>query len=413
MRAGIMALLAFQVAISMAQGRKAEDFASSAVQARLLPSSQDEPGGRGGAPGRRQAAPVTDRGRGQGAAAASQQGPVVLPDRRVTFRLYAPKASEVILSSELWKLPNHTEPLKKDDQGLWSLTVGPLAPGFYDYYFIVDGVPLPDPGNGHIKPGRVTTQSELEVPGAEADWEALRNVPHGDVRIIWYYSKSLSKVRRMHVYLPPGYETSRDRYPVLYLLHGGGDTDEGWIAIGRANLIMDNLLAEGKAKPMIIVMPFIFAVPPGSAESSKNSALFAKDLVEDVIPYTEKNFRALTGSANRAFGGLSYPNTLPEVAIPNLDKFDYLVFTSTGWDDNSLANYDKQYPGVLTNPANIKRVKFFVGDGENNTNFARNKNFVESMKKRGYDATFFVHDGIHGWHEFRRDFYDVAQKLFR
>jgi enterochelin esterase-like enzyme len=400
MRTGIAALLALQVAIGMAQGQPAASSASSA-------------------PDQAQAAPAGARGGGgnenERAQTARQQGPLVLPDRRVTFRLYAPKASEVILNSELWKRTNYSEPMLKDDKGLWTLTVGPLAPGFYDYYFIVDGVPVPDPGNGHIKPGRVTTQSELDVPGAEADWEALQNVPHGEVRTILYYSKSLSTVRRMHVYLPPGYETGRDRYPVLYLLHGGGDTDEGWIAIGRANLILDNLLSEGKVKPMIVVMPYQFTSPSGSVDS----ASFGKDLVEDVIPYAEKNFRALTGSGNRAIGGLGIPSggkgssVLSEVALQNLEKFDYIVFTSAGgaWDD-TLVQY-KQYVEVMDNPANVKRVKFFVGDGTNNTNFARNKNFVENTKKRGYDVTFSVDDGIHGWHEFRRVLYEAAQKLFR
>ncbi len=385
MRTGITALLALQAAICIAQGQRTEAPAASAAE------------------------------QGQ-AASARQQGPLVLPDRRVTFRLYAPKASEVILSSELWKRTNYTEPLKKDEKGLWSLTVGPLAPGFYDYYFIVDGVSLPDPANGHIKPGRVTTQSELDVPGTEAGWEALRNVPHGEVRSIFYYSKSLNAVRRMQVYLPPGYETGRERYPVFYLLHGGGDTDDGWVAIGRANLIMDNLLADGKAKPMILVMPYQFTSPSGSAET----APFAKDLIEDVIPYVESTFRTLTGSANRGIGGLGIPSAggqgssiLSEVGLQYFDKFDYVVFTSNGgaWDD-TLAQH-KEYGEVMSNPANVKRVKFFVGDGTNNNNFTRNKTFAENMKKRGYDVTFSVDDGIHGWHEFRRDFYEAAQKLFR
>jgi enterochelin esterase-like enzyme len=346
---------------------------------------------------------------------ARQQGPLVNPDRRVTFRLNAPAASEVILSSELWKRTNYTEALKKDEKGLWSLTVGPLAPGFYDYYFIVDGIPMPDPGNGHIKPGRLTTQSELEIPGAEAAWEALRNVPHGEVRIIRYHSKSLNIERRMHVYLPPGYESGSDRYPVFYLLHGGGDNDDGWVAMGRANLILDNLLAEGKAKPMIVVMPNQFTSPVGSADSTA----FGKDLIEDVIPYVEKNFRALTSSANRGIGGLMIPtggqgsSILSEVALRNFDKFGHAVFTSCGgaWD-STLAQYS-ELEASMADPANVKRVRFFVGDGTNNPNFARNKAFAENAKKRGYDVTFSADDGIHGWHEFRRVFYEAAQTLFR
>ena len=192
-------------------------FVAIAVLHAAIGMAQDP--SRGGAPtpaaGQGQVAPAGARGGGgtQQAASGRQQGPLVLPDRRVTFRLFAPAASDVVLNSELWKRTGYSEPMKKDETGTWSLTVGPLSPGFYDYYYIVDGVPMPDPGNGHIKPGRVATQSELDVPGDEAAWEALRDVPHGQVRTIWYASKSLGLVRRMHVYLPPGYETSRDRYP--------------------------------------------------------------------------------------------------------------------------------------------------------------------------------------------------------
>jgi enterochelin esterase-like enzyme len=397
MRTVFVAIAALHAAICMAQGPNVAGAPTPAA-------------------GQDQVAPASARGGGgtQQAASGRQQGPLVLPDRRVTFRLFAPAASDVVLSSELWKRTNYSEPMKKDETGTWSLTVGPLAPGFYDYYYIVNGVPMPDPGNGHIKPGRVATQSELDVPGDEAAWEALRDVPHGQVRTIWYASKSLGLVRRMHVYLPPGYETSRDRYPVLYLLHGGGDTDEGWIAIGRANLILDNLLAAGKAKPMIIVMPNQFTSPTGSVDATA----FGKDFVEDVIPYAEKNFRTLPGSATRALAGLGIPTTqgsslMSEIALQNLAKFDYIVFTSAGgaWDD-TLRQYT-QYEAVMNDPANVRRVKFFVGDGTNNNNFNRNKTFVENTKKRGYDVTFSVDDGIHGWHEFRRVLGEAAQKLFR
>jgi enterochelin esterase-like enzyme len=261
----------------------------------------------------------------------------------------------------------------------------PLAPGFYDYLFILDGVSIPDPGNGHIKPGRVATQSELDVPGPEADWEALRNVPHGDVRSVLYYSKSLSAVRRMQVYLPPVYETGRDRFPVLYLLHGGGDIDNGWVEMGRANLIMDNLLADGKAKPMIIVMPNQFTSSGGA-----DSAPFAKDFVGDIVPYIEKNYRTLAGSRNNAIGGLGIPaggsSILTDVALQNLEKFDYIFFTSNGSSWNSALAANKQYMDLMKNPANIKRIKFFVGDGTNNSNFGRNQAFVDNMKKLGYDA---------------------------
>jgi L-ascorbate metabolism protein UlaG (beta-lactamase superfamily)/enterochelin esterase-like enzyme len=406
--------------------------AGSGTEVRLLdwyPSGQESPGGapgggRGAAPegsgrGGRGAAPAGAQGaagggaRGGQATAPAQPGPLISSDQRVTFRLVAPKANEVTVTGDFWLQQGRAESLKKDDRGLWSLTAGPLYPGTYSYWFAVDGIPIPDPGNGSIKPGVRTTQSVFEIPGPEADWQALKNVPHGDVRVIWYPSTALDKVRRMHIYLPPGYDNSTDRYPVLYLLHGGGDTDDGWISIGRANLIMDNLLAQGKAKPMIIVMPFIFAVPQGTPEYANNSVLFGKDLTQDIIPYVEKRFRALPGSANRAFGGLSMPSIIPDVAFANFDKFDYLCFTSNGLADDRLEFYERSYPGLLNNPANVKRVKFWVGDGVHAMTFAGSKNLAERMKQRGYSTTFFMTEGIHGWPWFRRYFAEAVQVLFR
>jgi enterochelin esterase-like enzyme len=220
-------------------------------------------------------------------------------------------------------------------------------------------------------------------------------------------------MRRMHVYLPPGYENSNESYPVLYLMHGGGDNDDGWISIGRANLIMDNLLAQGKAKPMIVVMPFVFAVPQSSPEWPNNSMLFGKELTQDIIPYIEKRFRTLSGGAHRAFGGLSMPSIIPDVAFAHFDKFDYLCFTSNGLADDRIAYYEKTYPGLLDNPENIKRVHFWIGDGVNAMTFAGAKNLAERMKQRGYQTTFFTTEGIHGWPWFRRYFFEMVQTLFR
>jgi enterochelin esterase family protein len=392
--------------------------AGSGIELRLLnwyPNGQGSPGGRGGAGGRgsQPAAEGAPGGRGGAAAAPVQPGPQVLPDLRVTFRLNAPKAAEVQVSGDFSLQQNATQAMQKNDQGMWSLTTGPLLPDIYSYWFIVDGIPIPDPGNGWIKPGVRTTQSVFEVPGVQSDWDALKDVPHGDVRIVWHHSTALEKMRRMHVYLPPGYDASRDRYPVVYLLHGGGDTDDGWVSIGRVNFILDNLIAQGKAKPMIVVMPFVFAAAQGTPEYANNPALFAKDLFQDVIPYVEKNFRAAAGPENRAFGGLSVPNILPDVAFPNLDKFNYLFFTGNGLNDDRIAYYEKQLPGVLDNPANVKRIKVWIGDGVSAMTFAGSKNLADNLKKRGYDATFFMMQGIHGWPYFRREFYEFAQVAFR
>ncbi len=164
----------------------------------------------------------------------------VADDHKVTFRIYAPKADEVSVYGDF----GQGGPMAKDDQGVWSIMVGPLTPDFYSYTFVVDGVRTVDPKNPMIKQGITSVESMFLVPGDAADFSATRDVPHGEVRAAWYNSGTLGMPRRMHVYTPPGYEGAHEKYPVLYLLHGGGDDDSGWISIGRAGFILDNLRAQ-------------------------------------------------------------------------------------------------------------------------------------------------------------------------
>ena len=180
--------------------------------------------------------------------------PEVLPDNQVTFRIHAPAASQVSIEGD-WNTQGRGigDLLQKDARGVWSITVE-LAPDFYTYTFTVDGVRTVDPANTWIKPGALRIQNMFAVPGEEMAFADSRSVSHEDVRIVWYDSPTTRSVRRMHIYTPPGYESSNEAYPVLYLIHGGDD-DAAWHTIGRAGFIMDNLLAEGKVKPMIIVMP--------------------------------------------------------------------------------------------------------------------------------------------------------------
>ena len=182
----------------------------------------------------------------------------VAPDKKVTFRIYAPKADEVSVGGDFGRGGKMT----KDDQGVWSLTVGPLVPDFYSYTFVVDGVRTVDPKNPMIKQGLSSLESLFLVPGEEAEFEATKEVAHGEVRSVWYRSGTLNEPRRMHVYTPPGYEQGDAKYPVFYLLHGGGDEDSGWSTIGRAGFILDNLIAAKKAVPMIVAMPNGSLPPP-------------------------------------------------------------------------------------------------------------------------------------------------------
>src|SRR5579864_2251037 len=185
--------------------------------------------------------------------------PEINPDHTVTFRLFAPKASEVLLmgSPGILEVIKNPAPLHKDDHGVWSLTVGPLAPGFYTYGYAIDGgLRMPDPSNPNLELRRWGATSIFTVPGPEKAVFEERPVPHGTIHVNFFESKNLGSSRMVYVYTPPGYEAGRQRYPVLYLLHGNGQIEASWTWTGRANIIMDNLIADGKAKPMIVVMPY-------------------------------------------------------------------------------------------------------------------------------------------------------------
>src|SRR5205807_3609123 len=187
--------------------------------------------------------------------------------------------------------------LTRNDKGVWSVTLGPLTPDLYSYAFTVDGVRTIDPKNPMIKPGIASVDNMIFVSGTEADFEDHKNVPHGDIRKVWYQSTTLDAQRRMHVYTPPGYDAGTERYPVFYLLHGGGDEESGWSTIGRAGFILDNLIAARKARPMLVVMPNgsmprpadAPAAPPGGPAAAAAQERFADELLKNVIPHVEKN----------------------------------------------------------------------------------------------------------------------------
>jgi len=350
--------------------------------------------------------------------------PDVQPDHRVTFRIYAPKASEVTLSGD-WMEGSGAGPqrLEKDDKGVWSVTVGPLVPDFYSYTLTVDGVKTIDPKNAQIKQGVTSNDNLFEVPGEEAAFEATQMVPHGTVRIEWYSSSTLDMPRRMHIYTPPGYDRGNQRYPVLYLLHGGGDEDSGWSTIGRAGFIMDNLLAQKKAKPMLVVMPNgsmpraanAPAGAPGGGAAAQDR--FAGELLKDIIPFVEKNYRVLANRENRAITGLSMGGgqTL-RVAPTNLDKFAFIGVWSSGVSQQAQADFEKRNADFLSNPDKTNKMLklLWIGVGEKdplaNTSA---KNLVALLDQHGIKHEFHESPGAHTWINWRHYLNDYAQLLFR
>lgn len=342
--------------------------------------------------------------------------PEVLADKRVTFRIYAPKATEVTLRGD-WMEGAGNVKLEKNDQGVWSTTVGPLGPDFYSYAFSVDGVRTIDPKNALIKQGVTSLDSMFLVSGPEIAFAENQAVPHGDIREVWYQSSTLGMQRRMHVYTPPGYDSSRDRYPVFYLLHGGGDEDSGWSTIGRAGFIIDNLLAAKKAKPMIVVMPNgSLPRPPNQAATAALQERFTNELMKDVIPVVEKNFRTLPGKDNRAIAGLSMgggQTTRVMTSFP--DQFAYIGIWSAGVNAQTNADFEQRNAAFLASADKLnKQIKVLsITVGDKDFTLEGSKNLNELLKKHGIKNDIQITGGGHTWINWRRYLNQFAQSLFR
>jgi enterochelin esterase-like enzyme len=347
------------------------------------------------------------------------KSPVVAGDGRVTFQLYAPKATEVSLRSE-GPAPHANVKLQKNEQGVWTATVGPVPPDHYIYWYDVDGVSVADPRNPRVRVNMSTVRSFLSVPGAEAEFHAEKPVPHGAVAEVWYHSKSLDLPRRMHVYTPPGYERGNARYPVLYLLHGAGDDDESWVRVGRANFILDNLIAAGKAKPMVVVMtaghtprPGGIFGPPGSADP------FSSDFVQDVMPYVESRYRVLRGAQHRAIAGLSMGGfqTLG-IGLTNLDKFSQLGVFSSGFfgpqGQDGAAAWEKAHESVFADPKTKDRIRlFWIATGKEDFVMPATKNTLAMLDRRGIKYSYKETEGGHTWPNWRAYLAEFAPLLFR
>jgi enterochelin esterase-like enzyme len=341
--------------------------------------------------------------------------PEVAADGHVTFRLYAPNAQHVVLHCEYNEPPSTDVPLAKADNGVWSVTVGPVPPGVYRYTFVVDGLLAIDTRNPDVSGSLNNVQSVFTVPGA--DFLAMKpDVPHGSVETVWYQSMTLGGMRRMHVYLPPGYETNNQRYPVFYLLHGAGDNDDAWTSVGHANFIIDNLLAGGKAKPMIVVMPAGHVTRNFSVGGITNQDQFTNDFLNDLLPYVEKRYRVIADRPHRAIAGLSMGGlqTL-NIALPHLDQFAYVGIFSSGWFNGSDAKFMKEHGAALDNTEWKKGLKvLFVGVGTgDHLAFTASQQMVAILKAHGFNVQEHQSDGGHSWVNWRDYLYEFAPQLFQ
>lgn len=341
--------------------------------------------------------------------------PEVHPDQTATFRITAKDAKTVTLQIPDIKIDKVME---KDEAGVWSVTIGPLEPDIYAYVFMVDGTYTVDPMNPNIKRGLGLTTSQVEIPGKQPMFFAEQAVPHGTVHIHRYDSKTTGTTRGLYIYTPPGYNAgSKNKYPVLYLLHGVGDTENGWIEIGVANRIADNLLAAGKMTPLIIVMPLGHASFPGSPSSTGNfnqtATAFEQDLLSDVIPFVESHYNASAKTKDRAIGGLSMGGrqTL-NIGLGHLDKFSNILAYSSAVRN---PEQDSVILRLLSDPVKINKALkvFWIGCGREDGLFAGNQSLSDMLKKRGITHTFYPTGGAHTWTNWRLYLYESLPLIFK
>ncbi|MWB93126.1 esterase [Flavobacterium sp. GA093] len=337
--------------------------------------------------------------------------PQILPDNRVVFKVKAPEAAKVQI--DLGKKYD----MVKDEEGTWSTTTDVINKGFNYYSLLIDGVAVADPASESFY-GMGRMASGIEIPNKEGDFYALKNVPHGDIRIKKYFSKATNSWREMYVYTPPGYDNGAQKYPVLYLLHGGGEDQSGWATQGKANLILDNLIAENKAKPMVIAMLDGNMGNTGGIAGFNENALkaFENELKNGAIPYVESNFKVQTDAKNRALAGLSMGGLQTLYAgVKNSDLFSSIGVFSSGWWANNATLSAPQYEFMKNNAAiinsNIKNFWISMG-GKEDIAYENCKIMMSKFDQLGIKYKYSEYPGGHTWPVWRHDLFRFAPSLF-
>jgi enterochelin esterase-like enzyme len=331
----------------------------------------------------------------------------------VTLRLYAPNAQKVVVGGSDMVNPSSPPALTKAENGVWSITLNP-PPGTYRYNFNVDGVGVADPRNPQTSSTNTTVMSLAHVDGSPAG-EDHRDVPHGQLSEVYYTSPDFPEGRRMHVYTPPGYEKGGQTYPVFYLLHGAGDSDDSWSTVGRANVILDNLIADKRAVPMIVVMPHGHVPPKPGAEAIPGirgdpaADPYTRDFVEGVMPHIESHYRVKRNPQSRAIAGLSMGGgqTL-NIGLTNLDKFRYMGVYSSGFFSDV---FQQRYAAQIAKAKDLKLLYIACGKDD----FVKPYNDY-TLALFDYHGVKYVHRetaGGHTWDNWRNYLHDFAPRLFR
>ena len=344
-------------------------------------------------------------------------------DGRGEFRIKAPAAQSVAV-----QLPQGRYPMTKDADGVWSVVTPPIEPGFHYYTISLDGMAVNDLGSRAFY-GTGKDASGLDVPEPGVDFYTSKDVPHGDLRVKWYFSKVTHSWRRLFVYTPPGYDAQPDqRFPVLYLQHGGGEDETGWANQGRTNVILDNLIADGRARPMLVVIGNgNLPREPGVTALYSRAGMtgFARELLENVVPFVEANFRAQPDAKHRALAGLSMGGGQSFfVGLANTDKFSAVGAFSTGLfggirppGGSESAPFDAEaaVPGLLSAPQafNDALDLFYLSVGEQDPRLDATRQIVADFRARGLEVEFASFPGGHEWQVWRKSLHDFVPRLFR
>ena len=330
--------------------------------------------------------------------------PDVNPDHSITFRYYSKTAQSVILKGEFLKSPLS---FKGDTSGIWTLTVPPVKPDIYPYSFLVDSVETADPNNTYIFANERFKRSIVDIPGDAPLVHSLQNVPHGKISYQYYNSTTLGITRQLLIYTPPGFNPNgKIKYPVLYLIHGGSDTEETWIKVGNANLIADNLIAQKKAVPMIIVMPYGNVRPKPMPD-------FTKDVINDIIPFIESNYPVLTDSKNRAVAGFSVGGgqTL-NIGLTNTDKFawicSYAPYTATEEFQKNFTNWSPDADKI-----NNQLKLFTISIGTEDFLYESVKKNIAMFEEKKIKVTPFIVSGGHTWMNCKLYLATTLQEIFK
>jgi enterochelin esterase family protein len=352
--------------------------------------------------------------------------PEIGADHSVTFRIKAPKASEVVVSASVGTLSSKPEgttkdapdqwsmPMQKGPDGIWTLTIGPLEPEIYRYVFLVDGMRALDLANPNINAGGSIPWSYFEIAGDPPRFDQVRDVPHGSVQFRTYRVSESKALHTVAIYVPPDYDRDpRRKFPVLYLFHGGGDAQEGWTRLGHVAAIEENLLAEHKTKPMLVVMPY--GDIPGDATALDAIEAFGRELFGDVMPMVEKDYRVEANRDGRAVAGLSMgAGQAFTLGLRNLDRFAWVAEFSAGAFGSPKFDLDTQVPGLLHDPAavNQKLKLLFLGCGTEDTRYPPHLKLGALLDRSGIKYEFHSTPGEHEWKVWRHLLAELMPKLF-